>query len=86
MRTTAGAVFPVDRVPVCMEVLSKANPVTYGVEAIRQIFFGSGLADAGPGVTVLGHTLAIGEEVALVSELGIVLVAGAVWAFGRQEQ
>lgn len=34
----------------------------------------------------MSHTLTIGEEVALVGALGIVLVAGAVWAFGRQEQ
>jgi ABC-2 type transport system permease protein len=82
----AGVFFPVDRVPVWMEVLSKANPVTYGVDAIRQIFLGSDMANAGLGVTALGHTLTIGEEVALVGALGIVLVAGAVWAFGRQEQ
>ena len=81
----AGVFFPVDRVPVWMEVLSKANPVTYGVDAIRQIFLGSDLAESGLGVTVLGHTLTIGEEVALVGTLGIVLVVGAVWAFGRQE-
>jgi ABC-2 type transport system permease protein len=82
----AGVFFPVDGVPVWMEVLSKINPVTYGVDAIRQIFLGSDLAAAGLGVTVLGHSLGVGEEVALVGALGIVLVAGAVWAFGRQEQ
>jgi hypothetical protein len=30
-----------------MEIASKANPVTYGVDAIRQIFLGSGPAGAG---------------------------------------
>jgi ABC-2 type transport system permease protein len=82
----AGVFFPVDRVPVWMEVLSKANPVTYGVDAIRQIFLGSDLAAAGLGVTVFGHTFSLGEELALVGALGVVLVGGAVWAFGRQEQ
>ncbi|MGH2379642.1 MAG: ABC transporter permease [Candidatus Limnocylindria bacterium] len=43
----AGVFFPVDSVPLWMEVLSKANPVTYGVDAIRQIFLGSGPAGAG---------------------------------------
>jgi ABC-2 type transport system permease protein len=81
----AGVFFPVDRVPVWMEILSKANPVTYGVDAIRQVFLGSGPAGAGLGVTVLGHTMAIGEEVAVVGALGVILLAGAVWAFGRQE-
>jgi ABC-2 type transport system permease protein len=79
----AGVFFPVDRVPVWMEVLSKANPVTYGVDAIRQVFLGSHPADAGLGVTVLGHTMTLAEEVGVVSGLGIILIACAVWAFGR---
>ena len=43
----AGVFFPVDTVPTWLAVLSKVNPVTYGVDAIRQIFLGSG--PAGPG-------------------------------------
>jgi ABC-2 type transport system permease protein len=81
----AGVFFPVDRVPVWMEVLSKANPVTYGVDAIRQIFLGPGLADAGLGVTVFGRTLTMAEELLVVGTVATVLVAGAAWAFGRQE-
>lgn len=81
----AGVFFPVDRVPRWMEVLSKLNPVTYGVDAVRQVFLGAGPAGAGLGVTVLGHTMTLAEEVALIGALGVILVAGAVWAFGRQE-
>lgn len=81
----AGIFFPVDRVPLWMEFLSKINPVTYGVDAIRQIFLGSGPAAAGLGVTVLGHTMALAEEVVVVSALGLVLLIGATWAFSRQE-
>ncbi|MGE5333187.1 MAG: ABC transporter permease [Nitrososphaerota archaeon] len=36
----AGVFFPVNTVPTWMAVLSKINPVTYGVDAIRQIFLG----------------------------------------------
>ena len=81
----AGVFFPVDSAPVWMEVLSKVNPVTYGVDAIRQIFLGSGPAGAGLGVTVAGHIMTLVEEVALTGVLGVFLIAGAVWAFGRQE-
>lgn len=81
----AGVFFPVDSVPLWMEVASKINPVTYGVDAIRQVFLGSGPAGAGLGVTVLGHTMSFVEEVALVAALGTILMAGAIWAFGRQE-
>ena len=72
------------RVPAWMEVLSKPNPVTNDGGAIRQIFLGSDLANSRLGVTVSGHTLTIGEEAALVSALGIVLVVGDVRTFGRQ--
>ena len=68
-----------------MEVLSKLNPATYGVDAIRQIFLGPGAADAGLGVTVLGHTMTTGEEVAVVGALSAAFLAGAAWAFARQE-
>jgi ABC-2 type transport system permease protein len=81
----AGVFFPVDSVPLWMEVASKVNPVTYGVDAIRQVFLGSGPAGAGLGVTVFGHTMSFVEEVAIVGLLGVTLVAGAIWAFGRQE-
>lgn len=81
----AGVFFPVDSVPWWMQVLSKVNPVTYGVDAIRQIFLGSGPAGAGLGVTVLGHTMSLAEEISLVGALAVVLLSSAAWAFGRQE-
>jgi len=81
----AGVFFPVDSVPLWMEVASKVNPVTYGVDAIRQVFLGSGPAGVGLGVTVFGHTMSFLEEMALVGALGAILMAGAIWAFGRQE-
>jgi len=81
----AGVFFPVDTVPTWMEVLSKVNPVTYGVDAVRQVFLGSGPAGVGLGVTVLGHTMTLVEEVAVVGVLGVIFLGLAVWAFGRQE-
>ena len=81
----AGVFFPVDSVPTWMQVLSKLNPATYGVDAIRQVFLGSGPAGAGLGVSVLGHTMSLVEEVVLVGVLGIAFIGAAVWRFGRQE-
>lgn len=80
----AGVFFPVDSVPLWMEVASKVNPVTYGVDAIRQVFLGSGPAGAGLGVTVLGHTMTLAQELAMVGVLGVAAMAGAIWAFGRE--
>jgi ABC-2 type transport system permease protein len=81
----AGVFFPVDSVPLWMEVASKVNPVTYGVDAIRQVFLGSGPAGVGLGVTVFGHTMTFAEELLMIGALGALLMAGAIWAFERQE-
>ena len=78
----AGVFFPVNNVPVWLEVISKVNPLTYGVDAIRQVFLGS---TAGLGVTVFGHTMSVIEEFLVVGGLGVVLFALAVVAFNRQE-
>jgi ABC-2 type transport system permease protein len=78
----AGVFFPVNNVPGWMEVISKVNPLTYGVDAIRQIFLGKA---QGLGVTVFGQTMTLGSEILLISVLGAALLGGAVLAFNRQE-
>jgi ABC-2 type transport system permease protein len=81
----AGVFYPVDTLPLWMEILSKSNPVTYGVDAIRQVFLGSDPAAAGLGVTVFDRTLGMGAELVVIGALGVVLVTGAALAFSRQE-
>jgi len=78
----AGVFFPVNQVPLWLEVISKLNPLTYGVDAIRQVFLGSSQA---LGVTVLGHTFSLLEEVLLVAGLSALLLSAAALAFNRQE-
>jgi ABC-2 type transport system permease protein len=78
----AGVFFPVNNVPAWLEVISKVNPLTYGVDAIRQLFLGS---NAALGVTVFGHTMTVVEEILVVGGLGAILLGGAVVAFNRQE-
>jgi len=79
----AGVFFPVNQVPLWLEVISKLNPLTYGVDAIRQVFLGS--ASPALGVTVLGHTFSLLEEVLLVAGLSGLLLGAAALAFNRQE-
>jgi ABC-2 type transport system permease protein len=78
----AGVFFPVNNVPNWLEVISKLNPLTYGVDAVRQVFLGT---LPGLGVTVFGHTMTVVEDVAVVGGLGALLLGGAVLAFSRQE-
>jgi ABC-2 type transport system permease protein len=87
----AGVFFPVNDVPRWMEIVSKLNPLTYGVDAIRRIFLADdvprlplGLSHSIIGVTVLGHTTTTLEDVALVGILGAALLIGAIFSFNRQ--
>jgi ABC-2 type transport system permease protein len=81
MMFLSGIFFPVSGVATWLEVLSKLNPVTYGIDAIRQVFLGTEAA----GVTVFGHTMGIVDSAIVVAMVGAVLLTTAIWAFNRQE-
>ena len=85
----SGIFFPVNNVPVWLEVLSKVNPLTYGVDAIRQLFLaGEAAATTGDfvfGVTVFGHTMSIAEDILIVAVFGVIVMLLAIWSFSRQE-
>ncbi|MBE0481203.1 MAG: ABC transporter permease [Dehalococcoidia bacterium] len=87
----SGIFFPVNNVPFWLEVISKINPLTYGVDAIRQVFLSGSIVlggDAGQvttGVTLFGRTVSLAEEVAMMTAFGALLLLAAAWSFGRQE-
>ncbi len=87
----AGVFFPVNDVPRWMEIVSKLNPLTYGVDAIRRIFLADevqpdSLLSSHPiiGVSVFGHTTSTLEDVLLVGLLGALLLFGSIVSFNRQ--
>ncbi len=77
----SGIFYPISGVATWLEVLSKVNPVTYGIDAIRQTFLGSQVA----AVTIFGHTMSIVESALVVAVVGAVLLSAAIWVFNRQE-
>jgi ABC-2 type transport system permease protein len=86
----SGIFFPVNNVPGWLEVISKLNPLTYGVDAIRQLFLAGNVAAAGGsvstlGVNVMGHNMTILEDMLVVLVLGVVLLLAAAWSFSKQE-
>ena len=88
----SGIFFPVDNVPTWLQVLAKLNPVTYGVDAVRQVVLDTGGAIASPiggetslGITVFGHTMSVLEDALVLGLLGLLLMTAAVWSFNRQE-
>jgi ABC-2 type transport system permease protein len=81
MMFLSGIFFPVSGVATWLAVLSKLNPVTYGIDAIRQVFLGTEVA----GVTVFGHTMGIVDSAVVVAMVGVVLLTTALWVFNRQD-
>jgi ABC-2 type transport system permease protein len=83
----AGVFFPVNDVPTWLEVLSKIDPVTYGVDAIRQLFL-EGTQAAGNsviGVTIFGHTMTMWQDIGIIAGFGAILMVLGIISFSRQE-
>lgn len=90
----SGALFPMRDLPVWMNLLVKVNPVTYAIDPLRKIIFeAQGLPEfvlemlpqAGLGVTLFGHALTLGEDIAIIGLFGAVMTAVAVWMFNIQD-
>ena len=81
MMFLSGIFYPISGVATWLEVLSKLNPVTYGIDAIRQVFLGTDVA----AITIFGHTMSIVESALVVAAVGVALLSAAIWVFNRQE-
>ena len=89
----SGVFFPIDAVPTWLQVIAKVNPLSYGVDAIRQIFLGPQIANPLTesadgfilGVTLFGHRMSILEDAILVGAIGSAFLLAGVWSFSRQE-
>jgi ABC-2 type transport system permease protein len=86
MTFLSGVFFPVNNVAAWLSVISKLNPLTYGVDAVRQIFLGVTTAPAQAiGVTIFGHTMGVLDDTLIVVGLGVILLVLAILAFSKQE-
>jgi ABC-2 type transport system permease protein len=88
----SGVFFPLNGVPTWLQFLSKINPLSYGVDAIRQLFLGGktpasipGIPASPLGLTVLGHTMTMFQDMVVITALGVVLMAAAAWSFSKQD-
>ena len=80
----SGAFFPVQGLPAWMNVLVKLNPATYGIAPIRQVILGAS-PDSPFSISVLGHTMSLWENVAVLAAFGVTMIFLAMWSFGNQE-
>lgn len=81
----SGVFFPLGNVPAWLGALSKVNPLTYGADAVRQLFLGAPGDGSIIGVTVLGHTMSIIDDMMVVAVFGLVFILSAAAAFSRRE-
>ena len=91
----AGVFFPVDGVPVWLQIVAKVNPLTYGVDAIRQIFLAPQITNAAAeisggevvstGITLSGHRMGLAEDIMVIGLIGFVLLLAGEWSFSRTE-
>jgi ABC-2 type transport system permease protein len=80
----SGAFFPLEGLPVWMNILVKFNPATYGIAPIRQVILGVP-SDSHFNISLLGHTMSLWDNVAVLAIFGAVMTILAMWSFGAQE-
>jgi ABC-2 type transport system permease protein len=78
----SGALFPLQGVPAWMEFLAKINPVTYGVDPLRQVALSENVSQAALSAMSL-HP--ISTDVTIMAGLGVAFLVPAIWLFGKQD-
>jgi ABC-2 type transport system permease protein len=85
----SGAVFPLGNLPAWLAVLTRIDPVSYGVDAIRQIVLQqAGVPPTVPGalgIELFGHTTNVLADLGVVAAFAALMIALAVRAFSVQE-
>jgi len=76
--------FPVEQLPTWLGTIVKINPVSYGVDAIRQSVMGS-TASAPYGISLFGYRMSVILDVAVIATFGIIMLALAIRSFRMQE-
>jgi ABC-2 type transport system permease protein len=85
----SGALFPLTGLPGWMTVLTRLDPVAYGVDPLRRVVLSASGVPAPVldrvALTLAGHTLAIPVEVAILLGAGVAMLAFAIYNFKRGE-
>ena len=78
----SGAFFPLRGLPAWMSVITRIDPVAYGVDPMRRLLLGTDLA---PGIKIANHHLGTAEDCLILAAFASVMMVLAVWAFEAQE-
>jgi ABC-2 type transport system permease protein len=78
----SGALFPLRSVPLWMTWLSRIDPVTYGVDPLRQVALRASIpAEFLQGLSL--HPLA--TDIVVMVGIGLIFIVPAVWLFSKQD-
>lgn len=78
----SGAFFPLKGLPAWMSVITRLDPVAYGVDPMRRLLLGGDLA---PGIRIGTRHLGTIEDCLILAAFSAVMMVCAVWAFETQE-
>jgi ABC-2 type transport system permease protein len=78
----SGAFFPLVGLPAWMSIITRLNPVAYGVDPMRRLLLG---ADVAPGIKIGNHYLGTLEDCLILGAFAAVMMVLAVRAFQAQE-
>jgi ABC-2 type transport system permease protein len=83
----SGALYPLRDVPGWLAVLTHLDPVTYGVDPLRQVvaLAVTGAAFTQSGVSILGYQLGIAEELLILTVFAAGMLIPAIRSFRVQE-
>jgi len=87
----SGALYPLNGLPAWLTVLTRIDPLTYIVDPMRHAVFGhlsvSPLAvqALSPGITWFGWVVPVGLSLAMVTVMGLVMLAIAIAEFRKTE-
>jgi ABC-2 type transport system permease protein len=87
----SGALFPLNRLPPWLTVITRLNPLTYAVDPLRRVVFAAQNMSAAArarfqtGVTLFGYSLSIALELAIVIVFALVFFILAIRGFSRTE-
>jgi len=78
----SGAFFPLRGLPAWMSVITRLDPLAYGVDPMRRLLLG---ADLAPGINIASHHLGTVEDSLILAAFAAIMMTLAVRAFAAQE-
>ncbi|WP_163528072.1 ABC transporter permease [Halobacillus ihumii] len=87
----SGAMFPLNGLPLWMDIIVKINPLTYSVDMFKEIVLQPETMSAplrqamGLDLEVFGHVISFTEEIIVVGVIGAIFVTLATMKFSKSE-